>query len=43
VLAVGGAEAVIGALWAHVDVAAVQKEGCRAAFNLAGSDGARLR
>jgi hypothetical protein len=34
-LAVGGAEAVVGALRAHVGVAAVQGEGCEAAGNLA--------
>jgi hypothetical protein len=37
VLAAGGAEAVVGALRAHVGVAAVQEWGCRAACNLAGS------
>jgi hypothetical protein len=35
VLAAGGAEAVVGALRAHGGVAAVQEEGCAAAWALA--------
>jgi hypothetical protein len=38
VLAAGGVEAVVGALRAHVGVAAVQEQGCWAAFNLTFSD-----